>query len=173
MDRGRDVQNAEVDPSPNPARPSELVAEASRAGAAEADEAIAAARDAFPRWRATPVAERAAVLLRAAAWLRERRDEVAATEIFEVGKPWREADADVCEAIDFLEYYGREMLRIARRKETLDVPGERNASLRRRLEVVIGRGITTRIGTGMSAARSRRQRGHVKPAGQARLRPCG
>ncbi len=97
----------------NPARPSEVVGLAGRAGAAEADQAVAAARAAWPSWAATPAGERARVLFRAAEILRERRAALAAWEVFEAGKPWREADADVAEAIDYCEYYGREMLRLA------------------------------------------------------------
>jgi RHH-type proline utilization regulon transcriptional repressor/proline dehydrogenase/delta 1-pyrroline-5-carboxylate dehydrogenase len=63
-------------------------------------------------WRRTPVGDRAAVLFRAAEWLRARRAEIAAVEVYEAGKPWDQADADVCEAIDFCEYYGREMLHL-------------------------------------------------------------
>ena len=83
----------------------------------QADRALEAARAAFPGWRDTPARERAAALLRAAALMREQRFELAALEVVEAGKPWREADADVTEAIDFLEYYGREMLRLSRREE--------------------------------------------------------
>ncbi len=64
-------------------------------------------RRGFSAWRATSAADRAAALIRAAAWLRERRLELAALEVRECAKPWPEADADVCEAIDFLEYYAR------------------------------------------------------------------
>jgi RHH-type proline utilization regulon transcriptional repressor/proline dehydrogenase/delta 1-pyrroline-5-carboxylate dehydrogenase len=66
------------------------------------------------------------VLFRAAAWIRERRDRLAALEVFEAGKPWREADADVCEAIDFCEYYGREMLRLDAGGAVQSPPGEAN-----------------------------------------------
>ena len=67
------------------------------------------------------------MLLRAAAWLRERRLEVAALEVRETAKPWREADADVCEAIDFLEYYARGAIELAERPgELIQLPGERN-----------------------------------------------
>jgi RHH-type proline utilization regulon transcriptional repressor/proline dehydrogenase/delta 1-pyrroline-5-carboxylate dehydrogenase len=58
--------------------------------------------------------------------MRARRDELAALEVFEAGKPWREADADVCEAIDFCEYYGREALRLAAGGLVESPPGERN-----------------------------------------------
>src|SRR5207247_3226183 len=80
----------------------------------DADRAVGVAAAAWPAWRDTPVADRAAVLFRAASWMRARRDELAAHEVFEAFKPWPEADADVCEAINFCEYYGRQMLRLAR-----------------------------------------------------------
>ena len=78
------------------------------------------------RWSAHPAQERAAVLVRAAEIMRQRRFELAAWEVYECGKPWREADADVAEAIDFCEYYAREMLRLAEPRRR-DVPGETNA----------------------------------------------
>ncbi len=74
------------------------------------DQALAAlqdAHDAFPRWRDTPAIDRARCLVKAAANLRARRDELSGVMIKEAGKTWREADADICEAIDFLEYYAR------------------------------------------------------------------
>ena len=70
--------------------------------------------------------ERAGVLLKAAELMRQRRFELAAWEIFECGKPWREADADVAEAIDFCEFYAREMIRLAEPRRR-DVAGETNA----------------------------------------------
>jgi RHH-type transcriptional regulator, proline utilization regulon repressor / proline dehydrogenase / delta 1-pyrroline-5-carboxylate dehydrogenase len=108
----------------NPAVPEEIVGRAAAASAADVDEAIAAAREFFPGWRATPAEERAAILFRAAAIMRERRVELAAWEVFEVGKGWREADADVIEAIDYLEYYGREMLRRAEPRPMQRLAGE-------------------------------------------------
>ncbi|MFZ0088754.1 MAG: aldehyde dehydrogenase family protein, partial [Solirubrobacteraceae bacterium] len=74
---------------------------------------------------ADPVA-RAAALQAAAAWLRERRLQIAALEVRECAKPWPEADADVCEAIDFLEYYARGAVELGRGRELLQPPGERN-----------------------------------------------
>jgi RHH-type proline utilization regulon transcriptional repressor/proline dehydrogenase/delta 1-pyrroline-5-carboxylate dehydrogenase len=65
-------------------------------------------------------------LFRAAEWLRARRHDVAALEVFEAGKPWKEADADVCEAIDFCEYYGREAVRLDAGGPVESPPGERN-----------------------------------------------
>jgi RHH-type proline utilization regulon transcriptional repressor/proline dehydrogenase/delta 1-pyrroline-5-carboxylate dehydrogenase len=110
--------------SVNPAAPEAIVGRAAAASAADVDEAVAAAREFFPGWRATPAEERAAILFRAAAIMRERRVELAAWEVFEVGKGWREADADVIEAIDYLEYYGREMLRRAEPKAMQRLAGE-------------------------------------------------
>lgn len=101
--------------------------ESASADAEETDRAIRAARRAFASWSETPASERAKFLLAVAAKMRERRLSLAALEVFEAGKPWREADADVCEAIDFLEYYAREMLRIAEPERLQSyVLGERN-----------------------------------------------
>ena len=110
--------------STNPARPQEVVGTVAKASHADADRALDVAQAAFPAWRDTPADERAETLLRAAAEVRARRFELAALEVIEAGKPWREADADVTEAIDFLEYYGREMLRLAPAQSLSDVPGE-------------------------------------------------
>ena len=93
--------------STDPGAPERVVARAAAATQAEVDAALDAARAGQREWGRRPAAERAAVLVRAAAWLRERRLEVAALEVRECAKPWPEADADVCEAIDFLEYYAR------------------------------------------------------------------
>ena len=74
---------------------------------AECGQAIAEAAAAFPAWRDRQPLERSQILVRAAASMRDDRDELAALMIREAGKPWREADADVCEAIDFCEFYAR------------------------------------------------------------------
>ncbi|MEX2301763.1 MAG: proline dehydrogenase family protein [Bryobacterales bacterium] len=110
--------------STNPNAPEELVASISVAGEPDAAEAISAAREAFPAWRDTPAEERAGYLFKAAAIARERRYDLAALQVFEAGKGWGEADADVCEAIDFLDYYGREMIRLARPQRMGRAPGE-------------------------------------------------
>lgn len=110
----------------NPANPKQIVGRVPLAGRKEAEEAIQAAQNCFPRWRATSAKERAAILFRAASIMRQRRLELGAWEIFEVGKGWREADADVTEAIDYLEYYGHEMLRLAEPRLTQQLPGETN-----------------------------------------------
>src|SRR5262245_44724077 len=110
----------------NPAAPTEIVAKVSLAGVEEADLALEAAAAFFPQWRATPARERAQVLFRAARLMRQKRAELAAWEVFEVGKNWNEADADVAEAVDYCEYYGREMLRLGHARATQQVPGESN-----------------------------------------------
>jgi RHH-type proline utilization regulon transcriptional repressor/proline dehydrogenase/delta 1-pyrroline-5-carboxylate dehydrogenase len=103
-----------------------VVAVAPMATEADVDAAVAAARDAFPAWSRTPAAQRADILVAAAEWLRSRRAELAALAVRECAKPWGEADADVCEAIDFLEFYARGAVALERGPELFQVPGERN-----------------------------------------------
>jgi RHH-type proline utilization regulon transcriptional repressor/proline dehydrogenase/delta 1-pyrroline-5-carboxylate dehydrogenase len=110
----------------DPADPARIVCRAGRADPTAADDAIAVAGRAQPAWGSRPAAERAAVLFRAAAILRRRRAELAALEVAEAGKPWAQADADVCEAIDFCEYYGREALSLAVGGAVQQAPGESN-----------------------------------------------
>ncbi|MGE5611273.1 MAG: L-glutamate gamma-semialdehyde dehydrogenase [Bacillota bacterium] len=110
----------------NPSHPSQIVGHCASATAEDARHAIAVAKGAFPAWRDTPVQVRAGLLLRAADTLRRRRFELSAWEIYECGKQWREADADVAEAIDYCEYYAREMHRLSTPQHR-DVPGEENA----------------------------------------------
>jgi RHH-type transcriptional regulator, proline utilization regulon repressor / proline dehydrogenase / delta 1-pyrroline-5-carboxylate dehydrogenase len=112
--------------STDPGRPQRVVAEAARATEADAAAAVEAAQRGFREWSARPAAERAEVLRRAAARLRERRLELAALQVRECAKPWPEADADVCEAIDFLEYYALEALELDRGRDIVQAPGERN-----------------------------------------------
>jgi RHH-type transcriptional regulator, proline utilization regulon repressor / proline dehydrogenase / delta 1-pyrroline-5-carboxylate dehydrogenase len=123
---GEEVQTAEQIVSVNPSRPAEVVGRVASATTAEAERAVQAANAAWPAWRDTSPAERAAVLRRAAAAMRARRDELAALEVFEEGKNWREADADVTESIDYLEYYAREMVRLGEVRRLMPLPGEVN-----------------------------------------------
>jgi RHH-type proline utilization regulon transcriptional repressor/proline dehydrogenase/delta 1-pyrroline-5-carboxylate dehydrogenase len=111
--------------SVNPSHVSQIVGRCGRATVAQAERAIAVAKAGFPAWRDTEPAKRADYLFRAAEVMRRRRFELAAWEVYECGKPWREADADVAEAIDFCNYYGREMLRLAEPRH-MDVAGETN-----------------------------------------------
>ena len=112
--------------STDPGSPGRVVANAARATAADVDAAVAQARRGRSTWGAAPAADRAAALIAAAAWLRERRLRIAALQVRECAKPWPEADADVCEAIDFLEYYARLAVELEQGRPLLQVPGERN-----------------------------------------------
>ena len=113
--------------SRDPGRPDRVVAHAGSATAEHVDRAVDAARSGFARWGSQPAARRAAVLLDAAALLRARRLDLAALAVRECAKPWSEADADVCEAIDFLEYYARGALALEHGAPVDQPPGERNA----------------------------------------------
>jgi 1-pyrroline-5-carboxylate dehydrogenase len=112
--------------SMNPARPSEVIGVHQRAGVEHVEPAMQAAQAAFHTWGKVPVRERADLLFRAAALIRERSFEFCAWLTLEVGKNWAEADADVGETIDFLEFYGREALRLDQAKTPIQLPGERN-----------------------------------------------
>lgn len=122
--------------SHNPADLGSVVGKVAGASVAQADAAVAAAAQAFPGWRDTPVAERAALLRKAAHIIRARRDEFSAWEVFECAKPPREADGDVAEAIDFLEYYAREAERLMQPHKRSPVPGETDEDWRQPRGVV-------------------------------------
>jgi RHH-type proline utilization regulon transcriptional repressor/proline dehydrogenase/delta 1-pyrroline-5-carboxylate dehydrogenase len=108
----------------NPSSPGDVVGAVAEAGIAEAEHAVKAARDAFKKWRWTPFEQRAQLLERAAAIMDRRRFELSALEVFEVGKPWAEADGDIREAIDFCLFYAQQMRLIGRPRLTQHVPGE-------------------------------------------------
>jgi 1-pyrroline-5-carboxylate dehydrogenase len=110
--------------SVNPANPSQVVGRVAAAGEREADMALETATKAFESWSRTAPEARARVLLRASAIIKRRRYELLAWEAHEGGKTWAEADAEVAEAIDFMEYYSREMLRLKDGVEIYSVPGE-------------------------------------------------
>ena len=112
--------------STDPGDPDSVVAVAACATERDVAAAVDEAERGFRSWRARSAEDRAAALIRAAAWLRERRLEIAALEVRECAKPWPEADADVCEAIDFLEYYARGAIELDTGPPLLQVPGERN-----------------------------------------------
>jgi RHH-type transcriptional regulator, proline utilization regulon repressor / proline dehydrogenase / delta 1-pyrroline-5-carboxylate dehydrogenase len=122
--RGHRVDTSEHLASPNPSHRSQIVGTTASAGWQEAEQAVAAARAAGPHWNKLGVEERAGMLVRVAELMRERRFELAAWEVYECGKGWREADADVTEAIDFCRYYAAEARRLQGRVQ--DVPGEEN-----------------------------------------------
>src|SRR3712207_8540300 len=112
--------------SVNPASPSQVVGSDAAATEREADMALETARNAFESWSRTEPEARARIMLRAAAIIKRRKFEILAWEVYEGGKPWAEADAQVAEAIDFLEYYAREMLRLKDGVEIYSIPGERS-----------------------------------------------
>ncbi len=110
----------------NPCQTSELIGLASSASQDHANHALEVAWKAFESWKRTSAEERANVLLRAAQILRERRLEFDALLTLEVGKNFFEAEAELTEAVDFLEYYARQAIRFARPLEVLQIPGERD-----------------------------------------------
>jgi 1-pyrroline-5-carboxylate dehydrogenase len=110
----------------NPSRPKEVVGVFQKATAELAARAVEEAHRAFDRWKRVPAEERAACLFRAADILRQRKFEMAAWVSYEVGKTWPEADADIAETIDFCEFYGREMLRLAGPQPLTPMKGEKN-----------------------------------------------
>jgi 1-pyrroline-5-carboxylate dehydrogenase len=96
----------------NPANKEEVIGSVSMADQDLAEKAMQTALNAFESWKRWKPEHRANILFRAAAMLRRRKHEFSAYLVKEAGKPWKEADADTAEAIDFIEYYGRQMLRI-------------------------------------------------------------
>ncbi len=122
---GHAIETDDVVNTLDPSDHSRVVAATRMARVVDAEAAVAAARAAFPKWSHTSARERAEVLLRAAEIFRQERFTIAATEVYECGKPWREADGDVAEAIDFCEFYARRMIELAEPRRR-DVPGETN-----------------------------------------------
>src|SRR5467141_1910673 len=123
---GKRITTKETFQSKNPGNPSECVGNFSKATVEHVNEAVAAAEKAFQSWSRVLPEERADVLLRAAGILRRRRHEMNATMVLEVGKSWPEADGDTAEAIDFLEFYAREMLRWGSKQPLTRLAGEDN-----------------------------------------------
>src|SRR6266700_6041720 len=121
---GEKLWTDQLTPSVNPSAPDEIVGYGSEAGIPEAERAVKAAREAFGKWSRTPFEERAHLLERAADIMERRRYELSAVEVFEVGKPWNEADGDIREAMDFCRFYAQQMRRLGRPRLTQQVPGE-------------------------------------------------
>jgi 1-pyrroline-5-carboxylate dehydrogenase len=110
----------------NPARPAQVVGVHQKAGAEHAEDAMQAALRAFESWSRVATDVRVSLLLGAAQVIRDRKFEFMAWLTYEVGKNWAEADADVAETIDFLEFYSREALRLAAATTPIQLPGEHN-----------------------------------------------
>jgi RHH-type proline utilization regulon transcriptional repressor/proline dehydrogenase/delta 1-pyrroline-5-carboxylate dehydrogenase len=124
---GRDMDTARRIQSLCPGEMSRVLAASASATAEHADLAVAAAEAGFAEWRSVPVDERAQVLERAAELFSARRNELAAWVCLEAGKPWRDADADVAEAIDFCRYYAASMRALAI-PVRYEMPGEDNVT---------------------------------------------
>ncbi|RKQ88254.1 RHH-type proline utilization regulon transcriptional repressor/proline dehydrogenase/delta 1-pyrroline-5-carboxylate dehydrogenase [Solirubrobacter pauli] len=112
--------------SHDPGTPDRTVAHVTAATPQDVDAAVHAAAHAAPEWEARGAHARAAILSRAAGELRGRRQRLAALAVRECGKPWAEADADVCETIDFLEYYAQQAIALEHADGLVQLPGERN-----------------------------------------------
>jgi 1-pyrroline-5-carboxylate dehydrogenase len=123
---GKRIKTGKWITSINPSRKNEVIGLAASAGIAEAEEAMQQALKAFESWKKTSPESRARLLFKSAQLLRQRKFEFNALLSFEAGKNWVEADADTAEAIDFLEYYGRQMLKLAERQPLEPLPGEDN-----------------------------------------------
>ncbi|MFZ5825229.1 MAG: L-glutamate gamma-semialdehyde dehydrogenase [Bacillota bacterium] len=123
---GDRITDGERFDSTNPANPTEVIGQVVKAGRNHFEQAMQAAQAAFETWSRTDPAARSRILLKAAANLRRRKHEFSAWLVLEVGKTWPEADADTAEAIDFLEFYAREMIRLTREDRLTRIPFEDN-----------------------------------------------
>lgn len=123
---GKEIRTEETIISENPNKPEEIVGKVCKADKEHVDMAVKAAKEAFPKWRDTAVEDRAQVLVKAAQICRDRIYELSAWEVLEVGKQWGQAHADLTEAIDFFEYYAREMIRLGTPVRLGHLPGEVN-----------------------------------------------
>ena len=121
---GKWVKSGDKFESINPSDKNQVIGVFQKASKKEADQAIEAGLKAFAKWKNFPAKERAAVLLRASQIMQRRRIEIDAWMVLEEGKNWLEADGDVAEAIDFLEFYAREMIRYSETQPVTPVPGE-------------------------------------------------
>ncbi len=126
---GEEIYTQEKFSSYNPSHKNQVVGRFQKATEKEVERAIETATKTFEDWRFVPPEERAMYLFKAAALMRKRRFELDAWMVYEVGKNWIEADADLCEAIDFLEFYGREILRLSQPQPLTPIPGEVNELL--------------------------------------------
>src|SRR5881396_276945 len=124
---GERLQSGKTFDSINPARPSEVLGRFQSGTAEQAARAVEVAHATFATWSRVPAAERAAYLIEAARRMKERRHTFSAWMVYEVGKSWAEADADTAEAIDFMEFYAREMLRYDAPHPVTQLPGEKDA----------------------------------------------
>ncbi len=123
---GKEIETEEKITSINPSRKDQVVGYVGKATVELAEQAINSAENAFGMWSKLSPEVRAGMLFKAAAIMRRRKNELSAWLVYESGKNWAEADADTAEAIDFLEFYGRQMLRLAEPQPLVAIPGEQN-----------------------------------------------
>jgi 1-pyrroline-5-carboxylate dehydrogenase len=123
---GKEVKSSTTFTTHDPGETTRAIGTFPQLTEADATRAVEAAHAAFPKWADTPVEQRVGIFFEAAKRLRARKHEFSAMLCFEVGKSWAEADADTAEAIDFLEYYAGQMLRMAQPQPVTPVAGERN-----------------------------------------------
>ncbi len=123
---GEKITNKATFASRNPSQPDEVIGYFSSATVEQVDAAVKSAAAAFENWKHVPAEERAGYLFAAADLLKARRFEFNAWMIYEVGKSWPEADGDTAEAIDFMEFYAREMMRLAGDQPLVKLEGEDN-----------------------------------------------
>jgi len=123
---GDRIMTEELIVSVNPACKKEIIGEAAKANRHLANLAVEAAFQAFHTWKKRDAEERAAILFKAAKIIRDRKHEFSSYLVKEAGKPWKEADGDTAEAIDFLEYYARQMLLLRKGTDVQSRMGERN-----------------------------------------------
>ncbi len=123
---GKKIMNEATFASVNPSQPEQVIGYFARATVEQVEEAVQAATSAFESWKRVSARERAGYVFAAADLLSQQRFYYNAWMIYEVGKSWVEADADTAEAIDFLEFYAREMLRLAEEQPLVRIEGEDN-----------------------------------------------
>src|SRR5271165_1770174 len=123
---GEKIITSEKATSTNPSHPSQALGIFQVATRDHANRAVEAAYKAFDSWKRVPAERRVEILFRAADLIRQRKFELSAWICYEVGKSWVEADADTAETIDFLEFYGREMLHFAGQHAVTPMKGEKN-----------------------------------------------
>ena len=126
---GRHLRTENKFQSFNPSLKSEVVGVFQKGDGALVEPAMKAAESAFGEWSRTSPEERVKLVLEVARLLRERRFELSAWMVLEVGKSWVEADADLAEAVDFCEFYGREMLRLAQPQALVHYEPEENETV--------------------------------------------
>jgi 1-pyrroline-5-carboxylate dehydrogenase len=123
---GERIKTGETLESINPANRTQVVGKFHKATKELANQAVETAHKTFQTWRNAPAEERAKLLFRVADLMRQRKHELSAWMVYEVAKTWPEADGDTAEAIDFLEFYARELLRYASEQPLVKITGEQN-----------------------------------------------